>query len=48
VKETVERSLRESQEVVEAMGVPLDRLRLRRQTEAALEEHAAGFTDVPR
>ncbi len=53
VKEIVERSLHDSQDVFAAMGVPLDRLRLKRQIEAALVEVApvAGtlaITGVPR
>ena len=38
VRQIVEHSLQETQEVFHAMSVPIDRLRLKRQTEAALEE----------
>jgi HD-like signal output (HDOD) protein len=38
VKSIVERGLAESSEVFQAMNVPLDHLRLKRQTEIALEE----------
>ena len=37
VKEIVERALEETSEVFQAMSVPIDHLRLQRQTEAALE-----------
>jgi HD-like signal output (HDOD) protein len=38
VREIVERALAETQEIFMAMSVPLDHLRLKRQTEAALED----------
>jgi HD-like signal output (HDOD) protein len=38
VKSIVERALEETGEVFQAMNVPMDHLRLKRQTEAALEE----------
>jgi HD-like signal output (HDOD) protein len=38
VKAIVDRALKESEDVFEAMGVPVDRLRLKRQMEAALAE----------
>lgn len=40
VREIVEQALQETQEVFHAMSVPIDHLRLRRQTEAALEQVA--------
>ncbi|HVO96783.1 MAG TPA: HDOD domain-containing protein [Bryobacteraceae bacterium] len=38
VREIVEHALQETQEIFHAMSVPIDQLRLRRQTEVALEE----------
>ncbi len=38
IKSIVESALRETSDVFQAMGVPMDHLRLKRQTEAALEQ----------